>query len=264
MSVAGERTQYLNLEQIEAVCAQTAERLLVDDGDLVEVLRRELVSISANRLRSGALGQGLFGAHADRPGVIALAGPGGVGKTFFAELVARVTYGERYADHLIGVNCRAFFAGRVPPLPRAKLEAAPLAIVNLDGVEALPEFPPVAALWSDAIHYGQASLPAAGERGTITQQELSFGRCLIVATANVGREQIGHIGFRAGEVEPVERETATRMIREALADLFDGLAGEVFPPDRWTILPPLERQDLRRLVDLQLRSLAELLPRGSP
>jgi ATP-dependent Clp protease ATP-binding subunit ClpA len=270
MSVVGERTQYLNLEQIERVCGAVRERLLVGSDLVVDALRRELISVSANGMRSSALGQGLFGPHILRPGVLCLAGPGGVGKTYFAELVARVMYGERFGDHLIGVNCQSYFAGRFPPLPRSKLEAGPLSIVVLDGVEVLPQLPPVAALWADAIRYGRAALPAAGDGGQIVQQELSFGRCLIVATANVGREQVAHVGFRpplgegapgAGEVSP---EAATRLIRDALGDLFDGAPGEAFPPDRWLVLPPLRPGDMRRLVDLQLTSLAELLPNGSP
>jgi ATP-dependent Clp protease ATP-binding subunit ClpA len=264
MSVVNERTQYLNLEQIERVCEGVANRLLVGNPTVVQALRQALVAISANGLRSSALGQGLFGAHVPRPGVISLAGPGGVGKTFFAELVARVVYGEHFGAHLIGVNCRAYFAGRFPPLPRAKLEAGPLAIVVLDGVEVLPEIAPVAALWADAIRYGRASLPAAGEQGQITQQELFFGRCLIVATANVGREQVAHIGFRPAQVDEVDSEAARRLIRSALGDLYGEAAGEIFPPEQWIVLPPLQRDDMRRLVDLQLASLGELLPLGSP
>jgi ATP-dependent Clp protease ATP-binding subunit ClpA len=264
MSVVGERTQYLNLDQIERVCAEVAGRILVGGPEVVAALRRELVSISASGLRSSALGQGLFGPYIARPGVVCLAGPGGVGKTFFAELVARVAYGERFGDHLIGVNCRAYFAGRFPPLPRAKLEAGPLAVVVLDGVEVLPELPPVAALWADAVRYGRAALPTAAEGGQITQQELTFGRCLIVATANVGRQQVAHVGFRPRDTDEVASDAATRLIRDALGDLFDGAPGEVFPPDQWLILPPLQRADMRRLVDLQLTTLAELLPIGSP
>src|SRR5919202_4157057 len=159
MSLVGERTPYLSLQQIDAACAAVAQRLLVDNGQLVSALRRELTAVSANGLRAGALGQGLFGPHTPRPGFIPIAGPVGVGKTYFAELVARVLYGERYGDHLIGVNCRAYFAGRFSPLPRVKLEDGPLAIIALDGVEALPEMPPVAALWADALRFGRASLP---------------------------------------------------------------------------------------------------------
>jgi hypothetical protein len=264
MAVVTERTQYLNLEQIEAVCAGVADRLLVGGGEVIAALRRELVSISANGLRSSALGQGLFGPHVPRPGVVSLAGPGGVGKTFFAELVARVAYGETFNAHLIGVNCRAYFAGRFPSLPQSALEARPLAIVALDGAEVLPEIPPVAALWADVIRYGRASLPATGPQGQILQQELNFGRCLIVATANLGREEVAHVGFRTGEAAEVGSEASTRLIRDALAERFADGAGEVFPADGWLVLPPLQRGDMRRLVDLQLTTLAELLPIGSP
>jgi hypothetical protein len=260
----GDRTPYLNLAQIEAVCAAVEERVLVDDGELVPALRRELTAVSANGLRSGALGQGLFGPHAPRPGVIAIAGPGGVGKTYFAELLARVLYGEHFGDHLLAVNCRAYFAGRFPPLPRAKLEAGPLAIVALDGAEVLPEIQPVAALWADAIRFGRAALPAADERGAVTQLELSFSRALVVATANVAREQAAHIGFRPEDARTVGHDEANVMIREALAELFGDALNDVFAPDRWVILPPLDRDGMRRLVDLQMDTLAELLPKGSP
>jgi ATP-dependent Clp protease ATP-binding subunit ClpA len=264
MPLVDDRTQYLSLEQIDRVCAETAARLLVDGDDLIGALRRELTAVSANRLRASALGQGNFGAYASRPGEVMIAGPGGVGKTYFAELLARVVYGDRFGDHLIVVNCRSYFAGRFTPLPRAKLEAGPLAIVALDGVEVLPEMPPVAALWSDAMRYGRAALPAVGEQGTITQQELSFAQCIIVANANVARDQAEHIGFQTGRGQMVGRDESTRLIRTALGTLFDGYLLDAFPADRWTVLPPLTPEGLRRLVDLRLAAVADLLPKGSP
>ncbi len=269
MSLVTDRTQYLNLDQIDAACRQVAARLLVSTDQLVESLRRELTSVSAGGLRSSALGQGLFGAHAPRPGLLLVAGPGGVGKTFLAELLARAIYGEHFADHLVGVNCRAYSAGRFPPLPRAKLASGPLTIVALDAVEALAQVPPVAALWADVIRFGRAPLPVldAGSGGPsgASQAELSFARCLIVATANVGRDQVAHIGFRtAGGQAVVEPDTSGRIIRDALGDLFEGDLAELLGPERWIILPPLEKDGLRRLVDLQLASVADLLPQSSP
>jgi ATP-dependent Clp protease ATP-binding subunit ClpA len=264
MSLVTDRTQYLNLEQIDAVCRQTAARLLVGTAALIETLRRELTSVSANALRSSALGQGLFGAHAPRPGLVLLAGPGGVGKTHFAELLTRVIYGEHFADHLVSVNCRAYFAGRFPPLPRTKLEGGPLAVVALDAAEVLSQVPPVAALWADAIRYGRAPLPVLGEQGPTMQAEISFARCLIVATANVGREQATHIGFRPEDAHVVAPEASDVIIREALADLFEGDLAELLGPERWTVLPPLDAGGMRRLVDLELTAVADLLPRNSP
>jgi hypothetical protein len=264
VALVGDRTQYLNLDQIEKVCEQVGQRVLASDGRLIELLRRELTTVSANGLRSGALGQGLFGPHAPRPGLVAITGPGGVGKSYFAELLARVLYGERFGDHLIVVNCRAYFAGRFPPLPRAKLEAGPLAILSLDGVEVLPEIPPVAALWTDAIRYGRAAFPATTEQGTVTQVELSFARCLVVATANVARELVYHIGFRPPDGRLVGQAESAQLIREALNSLFEHALAEVFPPDQWAVLPPLDRAGMRRLVDLQIAALGELLPKGSP
>lgn len=263
-----DRTQYLNIEQIDAVCSQMAARLLVRTPALVEALRRELTGVSANALRSSALGQGLFGAHAPTPGVVLIAGPGGVGKSYFSELLARVIYGEHFADHLIAVNSRAYFAGRFPPLPRAKLENGPLAIVALDAVEVLSQVPPVAALWADAIRHGRAPLPvlgdASGAPGASTMAELSFNRALIVATANVGREQAVHIGFRPEDARPVDPESSERIIREALGDLFEGDLAELFAPERWIILPPLDQAGMHRLVALELAALLDRLPRGSP
>jgi hypothetical protein len=261
-----DRTQYLNLEQIEAVCQRMATSLLTTSDELIEALRRELTLVSANALRSSALGQGLFGAYTARPGLVPIAGPGGVGKTYFAELLARVIYGEHFADHLVSVNCRAYFAGRFPPLPRAKLESGPLAIVSLDGVEVLSQAPPVAALWADAIRFGRAPLPimVEGGAGGQAQAELSFNRCLIVATANVGRDQAVHIGFRPEDAHPVDAAASEQIIRDALGDLFEGDLAELLGPERWTILPPLDRGGMRRLVDLQLAALAERLPQGSP
>src|SRR5687767_5276385 len=96
-----DRTQYLNLDQIDAVCARMSARLLVETDSLIGALKRELTAVSANALRSSALGQGLFGAYAPRPGLVLIAGPGGVGKSYFAELLARVIYGEHFADHLV-------------------------------------------------------------------------------------------------------------------------------------------------------------------
>ncbi|HEU5317308.1 MAG TPA: hypothetical protein VFX49_14455 [Chloroflexota bacterium] len=263
----GDRTQYLNLEQIEAVCAAMNARLLVRTDALIDALRRELTALSASALRSGALGQGLFGAHVQRPGLILVAGPGGTGKTYFAELLARVIYGERFADHLIGVNCRTYFAGRFPPLPRAKLESGPLAIVALDAVEVLSQVPPVAALWADAVRQGRAPLPVmtdGGGGGNTAVAELSFARALIVATANVGREEVVHIGFRPEDAHPVDAAASDRIIREALGDLFADDLAELFAPERWIILPPLDRAGMGRLVQLEMAAVAERLPRSSP
>jgi ATP-dependent Clp protease ATP-binding subunit ClpA len=164
----------------------------------------------------------------------------------------------------VNVNCRGYFAGRFPPLPRAKIEGGPLAVISVDGVEALPEIPPVAALWADAIRYGRAALPAANERGEVTQVELSFGRAIIVGTANVAREQAIHIGFHPEEAKSVAPQEADRLIQDALAGLFHDTLSDVFSQDRWIVLPPLDRAGMRRLVSLQLENLAEQLPKGSP
>lgn len=258
-----DRTQYLNLDQIEAACARLSARLLVRTDSLIDALKRELTAVSANALRSGALGQGLFGAHAPRPGLVLVAGPGGTGKSYFAELLARVIYGEHFADHLITVNCRAYFAGRFPPLPRVKLESGPLAIVSLDAAEVLSQVPPVAALWADAIQHGRAPLPVLGEGGQQGQMELSFARAIVIVTANVGREQAMHIGFRRADARPVDPGSSDQIIRDALAELFEGDLAELFGPDRWSILPPLDRPGMRRLVDLELAALGDRLPRGS-
>jgi len=261
-----DRTQYLNLEQIDAACQQVSARLLVGTESLIETLRRELGVVSANALRSSALGQGLFGATVPRPGLLLIAGPGGVGKTHFAELLARVIYGEHFVDHLIPVNCRAYFAGRFPPLPRAKLESGPLAIIALDAAEVLSQVPPVAALWADAIRLGRAPLPVLGDAapGPPSQAELSFARSIVVVTANVGREEALHIGFRPDNGRPIAAATSEGIIRNALADLFEGDLGELLAPERWSVLPPLDQTGMHRLVDLQLAAVSDLIPRRSP
>jgi hypothetical protein len=114
----------------------------------------------------------------------------------------------------------------------------------------------------------------------VLQLELSFARCLVVATANVGRDLVTHIGFRprtppaatpqgdyGGELAPVAHtghDEAVNLIEEALATLFDGDLAEVLDADRWLILPPLDERGMRRLVELRLALLGDLLPRGSP
>lgn len=263
-AVITDRTQYLNLEQIDAVCTHVATRLLIGNSELLTVLRRELITVSANGLRGSALGQGLFGAHAPRPGLVLLAGPGGTGKSFFAELVARAVYGERFTDHLLEVNCRSYLAGRFSPLPLHKMQSGPLTIVSLDSVEVLPQVPPIAALWEDAIRIGRASLPASSGTQAPTVAELSFGRSLIVATANVGREQVSHVGFRPADAQTLGVDAAQQVIREALRDLFSDQLADMFSPERWIVLPPLERSAMRRLVDLDLSALRDMLPSGSP
>jgi len=258
-----DRTQYLNLDQIEVACARMTARLLVRTDSLAGALKRELTAVSANALRSGALGQGLFGAQSTRPGLMLIAGPGGVGKSYFAELLARVIYGERFVDHLITVNCRAYFSGRFPPLPPNKLVSGPLAIVSLDAAEALPQVPPVAALWADAIRHGRAPLPVLGEGAQPGQAELSFARSIVVVTANVGRDEAVHLGFRPHNARTIDPTAAEKLIRDGIGDLFEGDLGELFAPERWNILPPLDRAGMRRLVDLELAALAERVPRGS-
>jgi ATP-dependent Clp protease ATP-binding subunit ClpA len=264
VNAVSERTHYLNLEQIDAVCAHIASRLLIGSDELIETLRRELIVVSANGLRSSALGQGLFGAHAPRPGLVPIAGPGGVGKTFFGELVARAIYGEHFANHLITINCHAYFAGRFPPLPRVKLDRGPLTVIAFDGVEVLPQMPPISALWTDAIRYGRAAVPVAVEPTGQVMAELSFGRCLIVATANVAREKVAHVGFRPVDAEALAPAVASKLIRDTLGQLFEGDLADIFSPDRWVILPPLARDGLRRLVDLQLAWIGDMLPGNSP
>jgi ATP-dependent Clp protease ATP-binding subunit ClpA len=87
---------------------------------------------------------------------------------------------------------------------------------------------------------------------------------LIVATANVGRELATHIGFHPDEARLVDEQESTQLIREALETLFAGSLADVFPPDAWVILPPLDEPAMRRLVELELASLCELLPKRSP
>jgi ATP-dependent Clp protease ATP-binding subunit ClpA len=54
------------------------------------------------------------------------------------------------------------------------------------------------------------------------------------------------------------------LIQEALAAEFEESLNEVLAPDRWIVLPPLDRAGMRRLVTLRLEALTELLPKGSP
>ena len=54
------------------------------------------------------------------------------------------------------------------------------------------------------------------------------------------------------------------MIRDALTGLFEGDLNDIFSPDRWIILPPLEHGGMRRLASLQMEALSDLLPKGSP
>lgn len=265
MAIVTSGAQYIGLEEIDAACTQAAARVITPDPGLLLALRSELISVTANGLRRSALGQGMFGPHTPRPGLLLLAGPGGVGKSYVAELLARVLYGERFHEHFIHINCRTYLSGRFPLLSRPKLETGPLAVIALDGVEALLGAPPIAALWSDVILLGRTMVPVeVTSSGQIGQAEASFERCLIVATANVAREQAGHIGFRAPNAEWVGAEDSSRLVRSALQELFEGDLADVFPVERWVILPPLDHDDFGRLLTLRLAMLEELLPRGSP
>jgi len=100
--------------------------------------------------------------------------------------------------------------------------------------------------------------------GAPAHAELAFNRALIVATANVGRDQAVHIGLEPQEARAVDPESSERIIRDALGDLFEGDLAELFAPERWIILPPLDQNGMHRLVELELAALAERLPRGSP
>ena len=109
-----------------------------------------------------------------------------------------------------------------------------------DGVERSPSCPRWPPLWADAVRYGRAALPGRRRPGADHAAGAGpFNRCLIVATANLGREQVAHIGFPPREVDEVGRASGRRASSGTpWPTSSTGPPARSSPPDQWIVRPP--------------------------
>ncbi len=219
------------------------------------------VSKSIRRSRTGI-------SQTERPiGSFIFLGPSGVGKTELAKVIAREVYGKETA--LVKVDMSEFMerhnisrllgapAGYVGYEEGGKLTETirrqPYSVVLLDEIEkAHPDFFNI--------------LLQILEDGYITDakgRKIDFRQTIVIMTSNIGMEQLtkqASIGFNASTKN--EERHAQEMYDSLKNDLLKSLKDHFKPEflnriDSTTVFRPLSKEDIRKIVDIEIEKLIE-------
>jgi len=211
-------------------------------------------------------------------GTLLFLGPTGSGKTRVVEAAAEILFGDRNA--VIKVDCAEFqhsheIAKLVgsPPGYLGHRETSPLLTQeNLDRFQT--EDTPLSLLLFDEIEKASDSLwrllLGILDKATLTlgdNRRVDFSRTLIIMTSNLGAREIselveGRIGFTASrELNNLDKSQIA--IDEKIQRTAVQAASRNFSPefmnriDKVVVFHSLNEQDLRQILDLELRSLQE-------
>lgn len=206
----------------------------------------------------------------NRPlGAFIFLGPTGVGKTELAKVLARHIYGKDEA--LIKIDMSEFMERH----NISRLIGAPPGYVGYEEAGKLTETirrHPYSVVLFDEIEKAHPEvfniLLQVLEDGYLTDargRRVNFRNAVIIMTSNIGVQELtrqASIGFRAvSHDEKIEaKKTYEHMKEEILRRLKDNFRPEFLNRiDKVIVFKPLERQHLRKIVEIQLQDLQERL-----
>ncbi len=244
-------------------------------GDLETILKRHIIGQNeAITAISQAVKRSSVGvADPNRPlGSFIFLGPTGVGKTELAKVLAREVFGRDEA--LIKIDMSEFMERHNV----SRLVGAPPGYVGYDDAGKLTEAvrrQPYSVILLDEIEKAHPDvfnmLLQIMEDGYLTDakgRRVSFRNAIIVMTSNIGMSELNRqaaIGFKRSDSNADGLESRYNEIKEQIMDRLK----EHFRPeflnrlDRVVVFRPLGKEDVERIVNLQLEKLADrLIPEG--
>jgi ATP-dependent Clp protease ATP-binding subunit ClpA len=258
MDVLNRLSNKAALEQALQKRKQTLE--LIDANELAEFLKSRIIGQDAVCDEVAAhLRRRLAARRPDKPlAVFCFAGPPGVGKTYFAKVLAEKLYGsEKYllffdmsqygqplaASSLFG-SPRGYVGSNTYGAMTAALRDTPNAVVLLDEFEKA--HPEVHKRFLTAWNDGFMTEASDGAK-------ISTAGAIFIITTNAAAKQIGELAQRYAN----DRDELTRTSKEALREQ-GGFAPEVLSRiDRVFSFAALEGLDVARVVALEIERLVK-------
>jgi ATP-dependent Clp protease ATP-binding subunit ClpC len=253
------------------LAAEESQRLLHMEGELRRQIigQEEAVQAIARAVRRARAG--LKNPH--RPiGSFMFLGPTGVGKTEMTKALARFMFGSE--DALIQLDMSEFMERHTV----SRLVGAPPGYVGYEEAGQLTEAirrRPYSIVVFDEIekahpeaHNMLLQIMEEGQLSDAKGHKVDFRNAIIIMTSNVGADMIkrqGSIGFVPKRDQAAEEKDSYEEMRKKLMDSLR----RVFRPefinrlDSVIVFRPLNKEDIKQIVELELKKVADRLEEHS-
>jgi len=251
---------------VSRIAGDESQRLLQMEEELKKriVGQDEAISVISRAVRRARAGL----KDPRRPiGSFIFLGPTGVGKTELTKALAEFLFGSE--DALLQLDMSEFMERHNV----SRLVGAPPGYVGYEDAGQLTEYVrrrPYCIVVFDEIEKAHPDvfnmLLQIMEEGRLTDargRKVDFRNTIIIMTSNIGAETIrkAHLGFPTQKQEEVDLERRYREMREKLLNELR----KVFRPeflnrvDQVVVFRPLSREDILKIVDLELGKVAARL-----
>jgi len=248
----------------EELSLEEKERLLHLEDRIHEFLvdQEEAVTAVSEAIRRGRAGL----KNPNRPiGSFLFLGPTGVGKTELTKALARVLYGS--SDMMVRLDMSEYMEKHTV----SKMVGAPPGYIGYDEGGQLTEIvrrKPFSIILLDEIEKAHPDvfnmLLQIMEDGRLTDAHgrmVSFKNAILIMTSNVGSELIYDTTIGFDQKDKKEVINPSQKIKD---DLFNILRENFRPEflnrlDEVVVFKSLSREDVRKIVDMEIRKLAEIM-----
>jgi ATP-dependent Clp protease ATP-binding subunit ClpC len=247
------------------LATEESERLLHMEEEMTHTIigQEEAIKTIAKAVRRGRAGL----KDPRRPiGSFMFLGPTGVGKTALTRALASFLFGSE--DALIQIDMSEFMERHNV----SRLVGAPPGYVGFDEAgqltEAIRRHPYSIVVFDEMekahpeTHNMLLQIMEEGQLSDARGRKVDFRNSIIVMTSNIGAEMIRRQGTLGFTLQRDEKETEEKDYEEMRKKLLDSLR-KVFRPefinrlDAVIVFHPLNREHIRRIVNLELEKVAE-------
>jgi ATP-dependent Clp protease ATP-binding subunit ClpC len=247
------------------LATEESERLLHMEEEMTRTIigQEEAIKTIAKAVRRGRAGL----KDPRRPiGSFMFLGPTGVGKTALTRALASFLFGSE--DALIQIDMSEFMERHNV----SRLVGAPPGYVGFDEAgqltEAIRRHPYSIVVFDEMekahpeTHNMLLQIMEEGQLSDARGRKVDFRNSIIVMTSNIGAEMIRRQGTLGFTLQRDEKETEEKDYEEMRKKLLDSLR-KVFRPefinrlDAVIVFHPLNREHIRRIVNLELEKVAE-------
>jgi ATP-dependent Clp protease ATP-binding subunit ClpC len=247
------------------LATEESERLLHMEEEMTRTIigQEEAIKTIAKAVRRGRAGL----KDPRRPiGSFMFLGPTGVGKTALTRALASFLFGSE--DALIQIDMSEFMERHNV----SRLVGAPPGYVGFDEAgqltEAIRRHPYSIVVFDEMekahpeTHNMLLQIMEEGQLSDARGRKVDFRNSIIVMTSNIGAEMIRRQGSLGFTLQRDEKETEEKDYEEMRKKLLDSLR-KVFRPefinrlDAVIVFHPLNREHIRRIVNLELEKVAE-------